>query len=73
MPYLGEMSLNPLTGEVAVCRGGRNDFPHADDAGLFRQLAQQSHWHVGFDIVLADIARVAVVILEEVRHIVHVS
>ena len=73
VPGLGEVGLDALTGEIAKGVLGRDDFPYADYAGLFRELPQQGHGHIGFNVVLAHVAGVAAVVLQELRHVVHVA
>ena len=73
MPGCCEVSTHALTGYVAVGRLGRDDFPHPDDAGLLRDRSQESQRHVGFDVVLAHVARVAAVVLQVADHGVHVA
>ena len=50
----------------------RHDGRHPLYPELLRECPQQRHGHVGFDIVLAHVARVAIVLLQETDHVVHI-
>ena len=72
VPLMREMGLNPLADVFAIGRLRRDDLPHPGYARLLRELPQQRNRHVGFDIVLAHVARVAAVVLQKLHHVVHV-
>ena len=61
VPSLRKMRANTLAPDLAEFPLRRDDFPHSDDSRLFRYLCQQRHRDVGFDVVLAHIARVAAI------------
>ena len=70
MPGRGRVGLDPLAGYWAKLLLWRDDLPHPYDTVLFRYRSQQGHRHVGFDVVLAHVAGVAAVVLQELHNII---
>ena len=67
------MCLHTLADVFAVRWLRWNDFLHPGYARLPREFGQQRNRHIGFDIVLAHITRVAAVGYQEVRHVLHIA